>query len=378
MLSVNFMLKTAYILLVKLMRVFKIAKISEILPKILFAFSVCLLLLFCSKQSAEGALNGLRFCVEVLVPSLFPFMVLSSFTVKSGICSYFEKPLGKITRVLFGLCGSCGTTIFLSLVGGFPVGARGISTLYREKIIGEKQAEQMAYFAVCSGPGFLITFVGMSLFKSPKIGLLLFCASAIVVVVLGLFSRFFVAKDENAFEAERQKKIALPLSNAITEAASDGSKACIDMCAMVVIFSSFIAICDYYLSGLPELEKCCYVLLEVTSACNELCGSVKIEVIAFAVGFGGLCVHFQIFQALGDIKFSKCKFFIFRIVQGIFTAVTAKILFYFFPVEEVVFLNYQSCDNNGWLSSSVPGSIMLIITAICFLCSLRNYNKCGG
>ncbi|QNK41638.1 hypothetical protein [Caproicibacter fermentans] len=64
--------------------------------------AACALLIF-PVQAAQGAKNGIGYCLEVLVPSLYPFMVLSVFIVKSGlsrkISGIFEGPTQKLFRL---------------------------------------------------------------------------------------------------------------------------------------------------------------------------------------------------------------------------------------------------------------------------------------
>ena len=80
-------------------------------------------------DAADGARSGIGYCLNILVPSLFPFMVLSTFLVKSGLSEQIGKVLGGVTRTLFRLPGCTAATILMSMIGGYPVGARGIAAL---------------------------------------------------------------------------------------------------------------------------------------------------------------------------------------------------------------------------------------------------------
>ena len=94
-----------------------ISRTAAISNTVLCIVAACGILLL-PQSAAAGAQTGLSFCAQVLIPSLFPFMVLSSFVVKSGLSSFLSKPLKPITQHLFHLPGCTGATIVMALVGG--------------------------------------------------------------------------------------------------------------------------------------------------------------------------------------------------------------------------------------------------------------------
>ena len=108
----------------------------------------------------QGAYEGLLFCAQILIPSLFPFMVLSSFVVNCGISGILSRFLAPVTKSFFRLPGSAGVTILLSMFGGYPVGARGIRTLLDRGLITREEGARMLCFAVGAGPAFVIFAVG--------------------------------------------------------------------------------------------------------------------------------------------------------------------------------------------------------------------------
>ena len=88
----------AYILLVKQMRIHKIYEIKKILPALAFGIIASVLVLTYTKNSFDGMAKGINFCLSVLVPSLFPFMFISSFIVNSGVFRLLSKPFGLNVR----------------------------------------------------------------------------------------------------------------------------------------------------------------------------------------------------------------------------------------------------------------------------------------
>ena len=107
-----------------------------------------ILLLWFAGEAAKGIRQGLSAACELLVPSLLPFMVLSSFLIRSGLSDYFGRCCGRMTRHWFRLPPETAGTILLSFIGGFPVGAKCVRLLYEQRKITAAQAEQMMLFSL--------------------------------------------------------------------------------------------------------------------------------------------------------------------------------------------------------------------------------------
>ena len=83
-----------------------------------------LALMFWPQEAMEAAREGLRLCYNVILPSLFPFFVLSALVVDLGLAGYIGRALEGIMRPLFNVPGACASAFALGFVGGYPVGAR--------------------------------------------------------------------------------------------------------------------------------------------------------------------------------------------------------------------------------------------------------------
>ncbi len=337
--------------------------------KALAALAVCISILIFSENCSKGALNGLSLCLNVLVPSLFPFMAASSFIVKSGLAQKIGKPLGKITKALFGLSGSFAPVILLSVLGGYPVGAKGISELVKSGAISQKEAQKAALFAVCAGPGFIINFVGQSLYNSKTAGLIILCSQILSVILLGIIVNLFDKSKGEDCCCDKATDKPCSVGTAVVESALDSSKGILGICAFVVLFSAFIEIISQIISD-NSAEKMLCCLLEVCSAVNRLSENCTLEMTAFAIGFGGLCVHFQIFSALGNVSVNKLLFFCIRIIQGVITALLTHFgAMLFLGMSEV--FSTSKIETSQFYGGTVISAAVLIGVAICFLYSIK-------
>lgn len=340
----------------------------------LVTLCLCAVVIIYSKSCCDGAVKGIGMCLNVLVPSLFPFMVLSSFIVKSGLSYTLGKPLGRITKALFGLDGCFAPVILLSLIGGYPVGAKGICTLYKQGTASYEQCKKASMIAVCSGAGFLINFVGMSLYENKLIGFVLLFAQVFSVFMLGVGLKIIYklrGLDKDNYNSDTEfYSPPLPLGNAVVEATYDGAKGILSICAFVVLFSAITSVIGCII-GEGIFYDLSLVLLEVCSAVNVLSAKSSVEVVAFAIGFGGMCVHFQIFSSLGNIRINKLLFFCIRIIQGVITGLLTYIAMRFCANEKMVFSTavVEHTDTGG---GTVFAGIVLVLVGICFLYTLKN------
>lgn len=331
---------------------------------------LCAGVLIYSQECSNGAIKGIEMCLSVLVPSLFPFMAISSFMVKSGIAQALGKPFNRIMQKIFGLDGSFAPVLLLTLIGGYPVGAKGISALYESKMVSENQAKKAAMFAVCSGPGFLINFVGMSIYKNKTIGLIILVSQIISVIILGITMNMLDRKKSDYNSVSEYNAQKIPLGNAVVEAAVESAKGVLTICIFVVLFSAFCGIMDSIISD-GIFKNCILCLLEVCAAVSTSAENSPIEMVAFAAGFGGICVHFQIFSALGKIKINRLSFFCVRIIQGAITALLTHLGLSLLKIETMVF-STSTVENAGTSGGTIISGAVLVMVMLCFLYTLKN------
>lgn len=301
-------------------------KIRNLLLGFLLTVSICALIAF-PHLVKKSVAESLLYCLTALVPSLFPFMVLTSFAVHSGAGEALGKPFGWIVRYLFRLPEVCAVPILLSFLGGYPAGARGASLLLRQGKISEEQAGRMMLFCVNPGIAFVVTFLGGGILKSFFLGWVLFWAVTLAGILLGILSGLRSPVPERTVQ-----EASVASGGALIRSVSDASRSVMTMCACIVMFAGFTALLHgtgifqilcRVLSALPfftpmESAVVLSFLLEVTGgvgAAQKL--SVSPSFYAFGLAFGGLCVHLQVFSFFPKLPVKKTTFFLFRFCHGL-------------------------------------------------------------
>ena len=343
--------------------------------KNLFCVLATALCVYCAihfaKECNTGIIRGLTFCITVLIPSLFVFLVLASYISNSTVALMLAKPFSFVTQRILRLPKISSVALILSLIGGYPVGARSVYSLYKSGSISKTQAQKLSLIAISSGPGFVINYVGVGLLGNKKAGVILLVSQIVSFIFVAIIVGRFVKADtqttkNSSFFIERKN------GGSLVEAVESGCNATINMCAMVIIFSAIIAITDTVFYKYPVLCDAITCVLEVTTACNRICTRYPLHIVSFCIGFSGLCVHFQIHSALKELKVSNSLFFLFRIIQGIISGCTTYILLILFPVASQTFSSVEKAS--GTFKAPLWGCVALMITAVCFLNSVSKVN----
>lgn len=321
-----------------------------------------------SAEVSQGVQNGLRICAGVLIPSLFPFMVLSGFLSLTNAAGILSIPLIPVTTRLFKLPKEFGAVILLSLVGGYPVGAKSISLLLSQGKITKATAERMLCFCVNSGPSFLVTAVGVGMLTSRTAGIILFFSQTAATILIGMIVSFRV-KTPPAESAG----ICMKADEAFVAAVSSASSAMIAMCSFAVLFSGILAFISS--SGFVEMTSRFFGIeealakavisgiLEVTSGCAnaaQLGGIMSFVLISAAVSFGGLSVLFQIMSCFRETSISFRPLIMARFFHILLAGVIAVPLYKRFFETHAVF----AASSNPVIHTSTRS----LIISVCLLC----------
>lgn len=123
------------------------------------AFILTIVLLFFPSDCLLLALGGLNLWFERMVPTLFPFMVLSGIMIRMNLTGSFVKILNPILGKLFRLNSSCIYGIVVGFLCGFPMGAHVAAQLYEQKQISKSEASLLLAFCNNIGPVYFLSFV---------------------------------------------------------------------------------------------------------------------------------------------------------------------------------------------------------------------------
>lgn len=353
-------------------------------------------------QAIAGAKDGLMLCFNVIVPSLFPFFVLSSLVVDLGLAAYLGRALEGLMRPLFRVSGSCAAAVALGFIGGYPVGARTALQLYQQGLCSKTEAERLLAFCNNSGPAFILGVVGAGIFGDSRVGLLLYLTHALASLVVGLLFRFYGGSERAHASKSRPKPIqTVTIPAAFTGAVARSLQSTLNICAFVVFFSVVLQLLSAYgvFAALAQLlsmvgfqpewaRRLVAGLLELSSGVSSLRGEAqlagRVSMAAFMLGWAGLSVHCQVLSFLVDSGLSAKTYLAGKLCHGLIAAGLTWCLTRLFPLSAPVadYLADQAesiaaMDFSTALAASSLAALAgwLILAALCR--SLWR-NKCGN
>lgn len=324
------------------------------LPVLALAF----LLLQNAALAAQGVRAGLAVCLNSVIPSLFVFLVLSEFCIKSGLCALLGAALAPVMRTVFRLPGDAGGVVLMSLIGGFPVGLRMTCALLAQERLTKAQAARMSLFCVNAGPAFVIGAVGTGLLGSRRAGVVLYAALTLASLLIGFFTRFL---EKEPLPKKFVQVLRFPAwSDALVDSVCAAVQAMGSVCAWIILFHCLLALTQ--LLPLPQgLQAALFGAVEVTagSAATAALGSLPLT--AAVLGWCGLCVHCQLLAQLRQTGQRYWGFLFGRLCAAALAGGICMLLQVWFPVTLQVFANGVTAVPQAF-SVSAPVATALLVT----------------
>ena len=301
----------------------------------------------------EAMRDGIRLCGNVILPSLFPFFVLSSLVVELGMSRYLGKLLEPIMVPLFRVNGSCAAALALGFVGGYPVGARTAIQLYENGQCSRTEAERLLAFCNNSGPAFIWGVVGAGVFGSGRLGLLLCLTHLLASLAVGVLFRFYRPGDRPRAKGRAPHFQTASFPAAFTRSVTGALQSTLHICAFILFFTVLLRVLAR--AGILDLlsrllcallsplgltrswaERLLTGLLEVSSGVTSLTGgslSGRLSMAAFMLGWAGVSVHCQVLAFLGDSGLSMRTYVAGKLLHGGLSALLTAALVRLLPLE---------------------------------------------
>lgn len=270
------------------------------------------------KESVSlSVISAIRSCGSGLIPTLFPFMVISDI----------------FSKLLCGEKSPLALSFITGNVCGFPLGAKMLSDMYVNCAVTE--SDYRRFLPLCSNPGliFTVAFAGMTLWNNYIFGCILYITTLISGCLTFLI--FKTSKTQSIAPAERDfsqnpsltasRRADIPVGDMLTNAIGNGTVSMLKICGFVIFFSVLRVLLSDALGYLlcPDMIHAFLCsLLEISGGeiflaeRSVIAPAIYLLLTFFAHGFGGLCILAQISSVIKKEAGIMKSYLLFKLTQG--------------------------------------------------------------
>ncbi|MCH5280248.1 MAG: hypothetical protein J1E61_02175 [Lachnospiraceae bacterium] len=282
---------------------------------------ILLIFILCySDYAKQYAYLGLSVWFEQMIPSLLPFMILSSLLIKLNLDELLIKPIAGILRHLYHINDAGIYVLVMGFLCGFPMGAKTAAMEYEAGKLSRREAEFLLAFTNNIGPAYFLSFVYGSIYVAMPLYAGLFCLYGIPLLY-GLFLRYTVYSDlpETDYHVEKRSTKKYSFLSALDESVEGGLFQIAMLGGYMVLCNLLVLIPKVLFSSHIWAGSFCHNLLEISGGLLAIKQSAPAPRAAFffahiSLAFTGISCHLQTFHILGDTGLSKQKYMLHKLI----------------------------------------------------------------
>jgi len=280
--------------------------------------------------------TGLLTWTDKVIPTLFPFFVLTNLMIYYGIPQLMGKMLSPLFKHFLHLSPIIFFIILMSLISGNPSGAKIARQYYDQKVISKREFQGLLYFCNFSSPLFIIGTIGVLLYQSTKIGYFLLASHLLGSFIVFICCYYPYFKTNSKLSTVEISTPIEPFSAILINAIENSIQTLIRVGGIIMVFYIVSAAFNTLqlfdvlnhllapllsLTNIGNIEPLFSGLLEFTQGVTKVVNTnlpfhIQLALIAFIISFAGFSVHTQIFMFVKDEIVSYFKYFTYRLMHG--------------------------------------------------------------
>lgn len=292
---------------------------------IVVVLSVFFVLLFVfSKDISSSIIFSISIWKDNLLPSLFPFFVMSDLLLAYGFVDIISFFLGAIMTKWFYLPKDAAFAFFVSLFSGFPSGSKYVNDLLNTKKISIDDANYLIMFTHFANPFFIVTTIGLFLLSNVKAGYIILIShilSNIIVAFIFRKKKVILNNDNNYKKAFYLSSPDKPFITILTSSIFKSFKTLVNMLGIIMIFLMITTIIKKIIPLTGITNGLLSGFLEMTQVVKYISNldislPIKASILSMIVSFSGLSVHFQVKSIIDETDIKYSNFLKARVVQS--------------------------------------------------------------
>ena len=267
-----------------------------------------------SKEMSVYVIEGMSIAVNCVIPSSFPFMIISDFYTHYGHPENIPF-LGVVFSRALGIPKSAIGAFICGNIGGFPIGSKMITDLYAQGAIDKQSAERLIPLSSNPSFAFILGAVGLGLYSDFKIGIILLLSTYTSCIACA-----FITKSATHISNYSNKNIRQKY-NFVSSVKNSGANS-VALISFISIFSVVIGLVKKHIKSI-WISYPIIMLCEVTNAVkifsdnSVFSTSSSLFLSGFSLGFGGISVMLQSSIFAKENGISMKKYFFLKLLQGL-------------------------------------------------------------
>ncbi len=349
----------------------------------LIAVIMAAALIIMPQEAFEASVRGLKIWLEIVFPSLLPFLIIAEMLIAFGVVNLLGVFLEPLMRPLFKVPGSGGFVWAMGLASGNPSGAKLTARLRDEGELSRIEAERLVSFTSSSNPLFIFGAVSIGFFNNAKLGILLGLTHYAANICVGLAMRFYGRKEEkNKLDRSKKDTKFFPLMDALKsmhrtrlndqrpfgkilgDAVNSSIQTLLMIGGFIIIFSVInkllfhLHITGFFASifsslfhtlhlpstlSVPFISGLFEITLgtQLTSQADSASLLTQAIIVSALLAFGGFSIQAQVASILAETDIRFKPFFIARLIHTFFASMLTLVLW------KPVYLRLTSSENTS-------------------------------
>ncbi len=307
-------------------------KINLLFEYLLFILIFALaLVLTLSDNYQSTTLDGVKLWLACVFPSLFPYLFITAIISSLSVSKRLASLLSPVSRKIFRVNGTLSYALFLSLISGYPIGAKMVSDLKEQGLISQAESVRASILCSNSSPAFLIGSIGSITFNDRSFGITLFCLHILSTLINGFIFSFYKHKDKptnpsNAYPKPKADNLLYDgvYSSVISVLVVGGLITVFYILTEILEKTGVLSPIIYLLSTVTDEQTAKAVVFgcfECTRGLKQLSlglnSNLTLPIALATCGFGGLSVIMQSLAFLKKAKIKTAPFLLSKVTSAV-------------------------------------------------------------
>lgn len=252
--------------------------------------------------------------------TIFPFIILCDILIYFNYHLFIKKIFGKFINKIFNIDSNTSIIFILSILTSHPSNAIYIKNLLDNKIIDTNTANKILIYSYFPSIAFVIGVIGISLYDSFKVGLILWIICFINNIMIGLFLR----KNNSYTLNINNSLVKLNFFECFKNSIIKGINTSFIILGNLIVFTIIINLLINYISINEVILSILTGFLELTSGVISVSQlnipfNIKFALTSLILNFSSLSILFQSFSILSEYKINIKKTLTIKLMFSIIT-----------------------------------------------------------